>query len=470
MFTYRLRGLLNLHIFATTALAAGFFVAFAALTRYLPWLQLSPDVKILMCVLAIVAGMALSGRFVTAIGWRFHELGWPDAAWLATRQVAMVTLVLFTLIVATKDRSTSRVFMAVYLAITWVLLAYVNRRLPRFLADLAFSRLNRLPTLFMGHDRHLDRLNDWVARKRHLGVVPVGYLSDEHSGRKHDAIGPCLGATADLADAIVRMRIGQVVLLDLPQRDDLRRILATCQAEGCRLLVYDNIAERMPVPMIPVLEEGQSFYTAQEEPLEDPFNRAVKRMFDILVSLPVVAIVLPPLCLLAWIMQRIQAPGPLFFVRPRGGRLRSEFRMVKFRSMRDEKRDTAREAVQARAGDDRVYPFGLFMRRTSMDEFPQFWNVLIGDMSVVGPRPHLPKHDDEFSRIDALYRTRHLVKPGITGLAQIRGFRGEITDPVLLKARVEMDIHYITHWSIWLDVGITIKTLLHVLKPPKAAY
>ena len=109
------------------------------------------------------------------------------------------------------------------------------------------------------------------------------------------------------------------------------------------------------------------------------------------------------------------------------------------------------------------------MRKTSLDEFPQFWNVLMGEMSIVGPRPHLPMHDSEFALVAKTYRTRQLVKPGITGLAQVSGYRGEISDPQMLRERVKLDIHYITHWSIWLDVQITFKTLKHVVFPPKTA-
>jgi exopolysaccharide biosynthesis polyprenyl glycosylphosphotransferase len=472
MFTYRLRGLLNLYILTTMGLAAGFFVSFAAVTHYVPWLTLSPTVNLTLCVAVIAVGMGASGRFLTAISWKFHEMGWPDAAWLATRQIIFVALALFAMMVATKDHSLSRIFLAAYLVLGWVLLVLVNRSLPRYLADLAFSRMHRLPTLFVGHGRNLHRLNDWVAQKRHLGIVPVGFLSEDSATQGHEAIGRFLGAPVELARTIDELKVAQVILINLPaNQDEIRGILLTCQEAGCRLLIYDNIAERLPVPMLPVLEEGQFFFTMQAEPLEDPLNRGIKRAFDIMVALPVVALLLPVLCLVVWTMQRWQSPGPVFFLRPRGGRMRTEFEMLKFRSMRHETNpDAAREAIQARHGDERVYPFGRFLRRTSLDEFPQFWNVLIGDMSVVGPRPHLPRHDYEFSQLASLYRTRHLVKPGITGLAQIEGFRGEITDPKLLQRRVELDIFYITHWSIWFDLQITLKTFKQLLFPARTAY
>lgn len=143
--------------------------------------------------------------------------------------------------------------------------------------------------------------------------------------------------------------------------------------------------------------------------------------------------------------------------------------MLKFRSMYFAKADETLEAQQARPRDSRVYPFGKFLRKTSLDEFPQFYNVLKGEMSIVGPRPHLPKHDYEFAKQEKAYRSRQLVKPGITGLAQTHGFRGEITDPTMLSQRVQLDLRYINHWSIWLDLHLTFKTLWQVLFPPKSA-
>jgi putative colanic acid biosynthesis UDP-glucose lipid carrier transferase len=131
---------------------------------------------------------------------------------------------------------------------------------------------------------------------------------------------------------------------------------------------------------------------------------------------------------------------------------------------------TQNEARQARKGDDRIFPFGRFMRAYSLDEFPQFINVLKGEMSIVGPRPHLVAHDQEFSRSVKGYSTRFFVKPGITGLAQCNGLRGEITNPQLLANRIKMDVSYVTQWSIWLDLQITLKTALHMLFPPKSAY
>lgn len=196
----------------------------------------------------------------------------------------------------------------------------------------------------------------------------------------------------------------------------------------------------------------------------------MKRGFDVAISLPVVVLALPPLIVLVWVMQRLQAPGSLFHIQERTGYGHRRFRMFKFRSMYEAKRDAKAEAQQASKGDARIYPFGRFLRRTSLDEFPQFWNVLIGVMSAVGPRPHLLAHDQLFAKQMNAYRTRFFVKPGITGLAQCNGYRGEITEPLLLQKRVEHDLHYIANWSIWLDLQITAKTIRQILFPPKSAY
>ena len=214
-------------------------------------------------------------------------------------------------------------------------------------------------------------------------------------------------------------------------------------------------------------EDGAHFLALQNEPLEDPVNRALKRGLDIAVSLPVVVLILPVLTAIIWLVQRWQAPGPVFFNRPRGGRNRTTFGMFKYRSMYVSDHDINQ---QAQAGDDRVYPLGRLLRKASLDEFPQFLNVLRGEMSVVGPRPHLPKHDEQFSQIARAYRTRSLVKPGITGLAQVKGFRGEITEPAKLHRRVYWDLYYVAHWSIVMDLRIIFLTAWQVVRPPKTAY
>jgi lipopolysaccharide/colanic/teichoic acid biosynthesis glycosyltransferase len=280
-----------------------------------------------------------------------------------------------------------------------------------------------------------------------------------------------LGKVSELNRVLSEKDVAQVVLLDFPANDkEAREVIAQCQEHGCRLLIHHNLEQRYTHPLVPIAEEGRHFYTLQEEPLEDPLNRLFKRSLDIAIALPMVVLVLPALCGVVAMVQRWQAPGALFHVRERRGMRGNTFAMLKFRSMYEGNGDEARESLQARPNDDRVYRFGRFMRRRSLDEFPQFWNVLRGEMSVVGPRPYMPMLDEEFRSQTKAYRTRHLVKPGITGMAQSMGYRGEILEREMLNRRHHWDVYYITHWSFWLDVQITIRTFWQVLYPPKMAY
>jgi exopolysaccharide biosynthesis polyprenyl glycosylphosphotransferase len=472
MITTRARGLANLHAGVTTLAVAVFFWLYAEfIMRYVPVVRLSREVNLIPYFLCVVGGMVLSMRDLSEVTARFHLLKVGAAARLATRQVGLMSALTFSMMFATQDRSISRLFLGTLLVWCWIGLLILNTRVPRLLARLVFQRGYHLPTLFIGRVSSFAQLNDWIAHKEPLGIHPVGLLSDDPEAGSATPFTPLLGRVADLPRVLGERAVGQVVLLGLPATDDeARTVIDICQEQGCRLLIHNNLAERYTHPLVPTMEEGRHFYTLQEEPLEDPLNRLVKRTCDVVISLPVVLFVLPPLCAWVWLMQRRQAPGPLFHVRDRRGQGREVFRMLKFRSMRVSAEDPAAESVQARIEDDRIFAFGAFMRRRSLDEFPQFWNVLCGDMSVVGPRPYMPLLDEEFRRQTRGYRTRHLVKPGITGLAQSLGFRGEILEPDMLRRRVYWDVYYITHWSVWLDLQITGRTIGQIFNPPKTAY
>lgn len=477
MITTRARGLANLHAGVTTLCVGVFFWVYAEfIMRYVPVVRLSREVNLLPYFLCMVGGMALSARALSRLAARFHLLDLGDAARVAAGQVALMALLTFTMMFATLDRSISRLFLGSFLVWCWVGLSVLNARLPRTLARLVFRRGHRLPTLFIGRLGSFARLDDWIAHKEPLGIFPVGLLCDDVVKESEGASlpAPLLGCLADLPRVLGEREVGQVILLELPATDaEARSVIEICHDQGCRLLIHNNLAERYTHPLVPTVEEGRHFYTLQEEPLEDPLNRIVKRAYDVALALPVVLLVLPPLCAWVWLMQRVQAPGPLFHVRERRGQQGEPFRMLKFRSMYAGEAGTpnaVEESRQARSEDARIFPFGRFLRRRSLDEFPQFWNVLVGEMSIVGPRPYMPLLDEEFRQLTRGYRTRHLVKPGITGLAQSLGYRGEILEQEMLRRRVHWDVHYITHWSVWLDLQITVRTLWQVIRPPETAY
>ncbi|MFN0047863.1 MAG: undecaprenyl-phosphate glucose phosphotransferase [Cytophagales bacterium] len=195
-------------------------------------------------------------------------------------------------------------------------------------------------------------------------------------------------------------------------------------------------------------------------PQDDAMNRAIKRAFDVFFSALVILLLLSWLVPLIALLIRLQSRGPIFFRQKRTGKSNVDFWCYKFRSMYVNKES---DKVQARKGDDRITPIGAFIRKTSIDELPQFFNVFLGHMSVVGPRPHMLRHTEEYSQIIKKYMVRHFVKPGITGLAQIRGYRGETRDTSMMQGRIKFDIFYIENWSFFLDLKIIFYTVRNVV-------
>lgn len=205
----------------------------------------------------------------------------------------------------------------------------------------------------------------------------------------------------------------------------------------------------------------------REIPLDDPVNKIAKRAFDIFFSLIVIVFLLSWLTPIIAIIIKLESRGPVFFKQHRNGLDYKEFMCFKFRSMVPNK--TA-DLHQVTRGDDRITSIGKFLRKTSIDEMPQFFNVLLGDMSVVGPRPHMVSHTHMYAeRIDK-FMVRHFVKPGITGLAQVSGYRGEVETEDDIKGRVRNDIYYIENWSTLMDIKIILKTVGNVFMGEEKAY
>jgi len=202
------------------------------------------------------------------------------------------------------------------------------------------------------------------------------------------------------------------------------------------------------------------------DPLQLPTNQFTKRVFDIVFSGFFLLCTLPLLPVIALII-KIQSPGPLLFKQLRTGMNGQNFVCYKFRSMHVNK-DADR--LQATKNDPRKFPFGNFMRKANIDELPQFWNVLKGDMSIVGPRPHMLAHTEQYSQLIDKYMVRHFVKPGVTGWAQVTGFRGETQELWQMEGRVKRDIWYIENWSIWLDIRIIWLTARQLFVHDKLAY
>ena len=203
------------------------------------------------------------------------------------------------------------------------------------------------------------------------------------------------------------------------------------------------------------------------EPLSKVENRFLKRLFDIMLSGIFLVTIFPVIYLIVGTIIKLTSPGPIFFKQMRTGLNGREFKCYKFRSMRVN--DEA-DKKQATADDPRKTKFGNFLRRSNIDELPQFINVFKGEMSIVGPRPHMLAHTETYARLIDKYMVRHFIKPGVTGWAQTHGFRGETKELSQMEGRVQSDIWYMEHWTLLLDLYIIYKTIANVIVGEKNAY
>ena len=416
---------------------------------------------------AIYCGMLVLGMVLEALSrsrnylWR-NELLRPHR--LSLRQTIASVGLLVIYLVATKDAFISRIFLFNFIPWLYVALLFSHHYLPGLLARGVFRREEK--TLLVGQPRKAISLRDWLKRKSDIGFRTVGIVSDDPVDEAEVDL-PSLGTSSQLETVIRDNAITQVILLEFPLTESNQNVIRICDQLGVRLFILSDLEERLRHSVTHFEDGGFRFIGLREEPLENPLNQFFKRAIDLAIAIPVMLLVFPILTVIVFFVQRLQSPGPLLHVQRRAGMQNRQFQIYKFRTMRPDHEDVAR---QARHGDDRVYPTGKWLRKLSIDEVPQFWNVLKGDMSIVGPRPHLIEHNQQFSRLMENYHVRTFVKPGITGLAQVRGFRGEARDPSDIENRITCDIEYLENWNLSLECDIILRTLAQLFFPPRSAY
>ncbi len=253
------------------------------------------------------------------------------------------------------------------------------------------------------------------------------------------------------------------------RRADITDLMEFCERNTIRFRVIPSAESFIPVVKTSELEFHGDVPVSKirREPLDSVVARWTKRAFDIVFSFCVIVFVFSWLFPLLALMVKLSSKGPVFFKQNRLGRDNKEFVCWKFRSMR---MNAEADSKQATKNDPRVTKVGAFLRKSNLDEMPQFFNVFMGQMSVVGPRPHPLRLNDQYRDIIDKYMVRHFVRPGITGWAQVNGFRGETRTPELMERRVELDVWYLENWSFWLDLKIVVKTVTNMLGKEENAY
>lgn len=326
--------------------------------------------------------------------------------------------------------------------------------------------INTRNTIIIGANQIGIEIKKFIDENQEYGFNFLGFVDDKNSDDIENII--MLGSISEFEAYIKTNNVEEIFCaLPLSNTEKIRNLMTIADNNLARFKIvpdfrgfYNRKVDLSFYEDIPVL-------LRRKEPLENLFSSFIKRAFDIVFSLFVILFIMSWLTPLIAILIKFSSKGPVFFRQKRSGKVNREFWCWKFRTMTV---NNQADNLQASKDDSRITRIGHFLRRTSLDELPQFFNVLIGNMSVVGPRPHMLKHTEEYSKIIDRFMARHFIKPGITGLAQVRGYRGETKDSDQMYRRARTDVWYLENWSFLLDIKIIFLTVINGIKGDKMAY
>ena len=454
---------------------------------YEPYALLLTDVIIFNIIILVV--MRLNGT-IAADTHRMlivlTNVAYLPAAWLSLKlrrkrtlsmdrlvSVSLMTvitqaLIFFALVAFLKISSIGLVFYAelygtllVMLPVNWVLARLALKWLRR-------RGRNYVNVVIIGYGEPAMRLAKQLQRDPGYGYKIHGFFSNVQP--QHYGAGRYLGdINTDLPSYLIANNINEIyyTIDGMGDNEELMSTVVRLADEHMASFYYLPGLSRSVARSFHLTNLGSiPVLAAHHNPLDRPANRFVKRLFDIVFSFTFL-LVSPVIFIPIAIAIKLSSPGPIFFKQLRTGYKGHEFVCYKFRTMRV---NNEADETQATADDPRKTRVGDFLRRTSLDELPQFYNVLKGDMSVVGPRPHMVKHTSDYSRLIDKYMLRHVVKPGITGWAQILGYRGATNELWQMEGRVEMDVWYIENWNLLLDIKIIIRTITNAISGEENAY
>ena len=462
-------------------------VLLIALTEFHPWFSNWLPYKIRTLILLNNIGLLISEYFNSPI---IHErvVSVADILKRISRLALTQSFIAYFFMKALSLNFVGGRFEAVFFLLFFVTILLSRTMERQVIKKYRMTGYNTRRVTFVGADPELVGILRKLKDDATLGYKVLGYYGDEHleklvdeieeaedHNEKNDKKEPVrlkrLGSYEELMEAIEKdeeLDLGDELYMCVSRldRDRIREVSKFCDQHVVRFFYVPVSVETIGLNLKREMVDDMEVFTTYENPLMNPVNKIIKRAFDIVVSLLILTIMLPFMPIL-WLVIKTQSPGPLFFKQLRTGLDGQEFYCYKFRSMHV---NEDADKVQATKDDPRKYPFGNFMRKANIDELPQFWNVLKGDMSIVGPRPHMLAHTEQYSQLIEKYMVRHFVKPGVTGWAQVTGFRGETKELWQMEGRVKRDIWYMEHWSIWLDIRIIWMTFKTIFIHDKNAY
>ncbi len=381
---------------------------------------------------------------------------------------ATVFLFLFTL----NFDSVARLWVLYYIVTSFVLFFLFRLLFQTFLSWYRSKGYNFRNVVLVGDDDSVQYLFKVMKSDITLGFRVLGFFSEGSDFSKQKLVdNGCrhLGSPQLIKDFLIQHDIHELYWQLTPtEHPNFKEIIQYCENNLIRVRFIPYFGSTLfgRKPIIDMFRL-MPLVSLRSEPLQRPLNRALKRSFDIVFSLGVLFIIMPLLFPILFLFIKLGSSGPVFFKQLRTGEDGRSFWCYKFRTMRVNADSDKLQAVQ---NDPRLTAIGSILRKTNVDELPQFWNVLTGEMSVVGPRPHMLKHTEEYSQRVSKFLVRHLAKPGITGWAQVNGLRGETKQLIDMEKRVEADIWYVENWSLALDVRIVFRTIWNMLKGEEKAY
>ena len=385
----------------------------------------------------------------------------------AVRNTFCHAVVFISLITLVHFGSLSTRFLIIFYTTFLVLLVLYRLIFRHFVKIYRRKGGNRRTVALVGDGSNMVELYEEMTADPTSGFKVVGYFA-EHPSDNYPKECCYLGTPQEVIPYLKKSKAEQLYCgLTSSHSKEILPIISYCENNLIHFYSVPNVRNYLKRRMHLELIGNVPVLDIRQEPLAQPENRLAKHLFDIVFSLLFLCTIFPIIFIIIGLAIKITSPGPIFFKQKCSGEENKEFWCYKFRSMRVNKDS---DKVQATLNDPRKTRLGNFMRKTSIDELPQFINVLLGDMSVVGPRPHMLKHTEEYSKLIDKYMVRHLVKPGITGWAQVTGFRGETKELWQMEGRVERDIWYLEHWTFMLDLYIIYKTVKNAVKGEKEAY
>ncbi|UUZ97544.1 undecaprenyl-phosphate glucose phosphotransferase [Paenibacillus sp. P25] len=365
-------------------------------------------------------------------------------------------LILLSFLFIFKELNISRSFLFLFLVNNILGISFYRYILKLSLKRLREKGYNRQFVLIVGAGTLGKKFYSNLMQHPDLGYEVVGFLDDFQTSHENGNYKPILGQVDELEAILNKMLIDEVIIaLPLDAHQKYGRIINLCEKAGVKTLIIPDFFDYLPSKPYFDNFAGIPLINVRDIPLDEFRNRFLKRAFDIIFSLLAIIITSPLLILIA-IGIKLTSPGEIIFKQERVGLNRRHFMMYKFRSMKVQTDDSS-DTQWTTQDDPRKTKFGAFLRKTSLDESPQFFNVLFGHMSVVGPRPERPYFVEQFKEEIPKYMVKHHIRPGITGWAQSNGLRGDTS----IEERIKHDIFYIENWSFLFDIKIIWKTIIN---------